>query len=84
MKVVDLLPKLVKNEEYQIMISDEDNRNIITFNPSGHIGISAELNDRDVKEIIIADSVKAIKVFLEAVSNNEPTDPTDPTDPSNP
>lgn len=84
MKVSDLLPKLVKNGDgdYKIMISDENNNDIITFNPSGHVAISTEVNNRDVEEIIIVDTQKLIKVRLEAVTNNDPSG-GDP-DPSNP
>ena len=83
MKLSDLLPKLIKNEDYVISIADEDNRNIITFNPTGYIGLSAELNDRDVKEILVADVKKIIKISLEAVTDEPDPDP-DPTDPSTP
>lgn len=76
MKVADLLPKLVKNDDYVITIADNDNRNIITFNPTGYIGLSAELNNRDVEEITIADTKKTIKIFLETVTNND--DPSTP------
>lgn len=77
MKLSDLLPKLVKNDEFQITISDEDNRNIITFNPTGYIGLSDELNDREVEEIQIIDGSKLIKIYLTAVDDggNDP-DPT--------
>ena len=86
MKLSDLLPKLIKNEDYQISIADEDNRNIITFNPTGYIGLSAELNDREVDEIQISDNVKIIKIFLKVVDDSEPVtpDPSDPTNPTNP
>ena len=90
MKVSELLPKLVKNEDYVITIADEDNRNIITFNPTGYIGLSAELNDRTVEEISIVDTKKIIKISLEAVEEEpdpEPTPDPDPEptpDPSNP
>lgn len=77
MKVSDLMPKLVKNEDYVITIADEDNRNIITFNPTGYVGLSAELNDRTVNEILIADTKKVIKITLEAIEEPDP-------DPSNP
>jgi hypothetical protein len=81
MKVSDLLPKLVKNDDYIITIADNDNRNIITFNPTGYAGLSAELNDRDVEEITIADTKKTIKIFLETVTSNDDPDPTDPSTP---
>lgn len=83
MKVEDLLPKLVKNEDYVITIADNGNRNIITFNPTGYIGLSAELNDRTVEEIGIADTKKIIKIFLEPVTSEPEPDP-DPVDPDNP
>ena len=83
MKLSDLLPKLVKNDSYDIMIADEINRNIITFNPTGYIGISAELNNRDVNEIQVFDDLKKIKIFLTSEDTN--TDPVDPEpDPTNP
>ena len=81
MKVLDLLPKLVKNEDYQIMIADEDNRNIITFNPTGYIGISDALNDRTVEEISI--TATTIKIFLEPVTDT-PVDPEPEPNPTNP
>ena len=86
MKVSDILPKLVKNEEFQIRISDEDNRSIITFDPAGHVAISDELNNREVEEVIIADGVKIIKIHLTAVTNDDPVnpDPSNGGDPSNP
>lgn len=74
MKLSDLLPKLVKNDEFQITISDGDNRNIITFNPTGYIGLSDELNARDIEEIQIIDGSKLIKIYLTS-TNNDP-DPT--------
>jgi hypothetical protein len=81
MKVSDLMPKLVKNEDYVITIADEDNRNIITFNPTGYVGLSAELNDRTVNEILIADTKKVIKITLEAVEEPEPDPDPDPSNP---
>ena len=82
MKVLDLMPKLVRNDDFVISIADEDNRNIITFNVAGYIGLSAELNDREVKEILVAENKKTIKVFLTAIDNSsDPVDP-DPTDPN--
>lgn len=72
MNLSDLLPKLVKNDEYQISIADEDNRNIITFNPTGYVGLSNELNAREVEEIQIVDGSKLIKIYLTPV-NEEPT-----------
>lgn len=77
MKLSDLLPKLVKNDDFQIAISDEDNRNIITFNPTGYIGLSDELNARDIEEIQIIDNYKLIKIYL-TVTNSGGNDP-DPT-----
>lgn len=74
MNLSDLLPKLVKNDEYQISIADKDNRNIITFNPTGYIGLSDELNAREVEEMQIVDGSKLIKIYLTA-TNNDP-DPT--------
>lgn len=75
MKVIDLLPKLVKNECYQIAIADENNNNIITFNPSGYIGLSDEINNREINEIEIHDSIKIIKIFLVPVADNGEPDP---------
>ena len=75
MKLSDLLPKLVKNEEKQICLKNKDNQTIITFNPTGYVGISAELNARDVKEIIIFDNLGMICIFLEDPETNIPLDP---------
>ena len=78
MKVSDLLPKLVKNDDKVICLKDKDNHTIIQFNPTGYVGISAELNNRDISEITIFDNLNMICVFLEnPTDTNIPLDPDD-------
>lgn len=81
MTLADLLPKLAKNDEKQVCIKTQDNQTIITFNPSGYTGLSAELNARTVNEIMLLDSQNLIVIYL---TNPEDTTniPSDSDQPS--
>ena len=65
MKLSDLLPKLVKNDEKTIKLVDKNNNRIVTFNPTGFEAINADLNNRDVLEIIFVDAQHIIKITVD-------------------
>ena len=75
MTLSDLLPKLAKNDDKQICLKNSESQTIVTFNPNGYSAISAELNARTVKDIIILDSSNLIIIYLEDQENNIPLDP---------
>ena len=77
MTLADLLPKLAKNDEKQVCVKTQDNQTIITFNPSGYAGLSAELNARTVNEIMLLDSSNLIVIYLTNPEDttNIPLDP---------
>ena len=65
MKLSDLLPKLVKNEEKTIKLVDKNSNSIVTFNPKGYEAINSDLNNRDVLDITFVDAQQTIKISVD-------------------
>ena len=86
MTLGELLPLVSKNPKLNIKIMESDNTPVITFNAAGYGAISAELNARELDEIVISEIIHdeiTFKLILKALPP-EPDPEPEPEDPNEP